>query len=188
MRTGSAGANWRTRWGRKHRRLYVRHRIKANALMIGLMLLGLAVRDTTVGWLMAGAPAGRTPIVGHLMVRPPEPNGAISGTVRFEPKKPGALPAAAIHSVLSRRRQPDAVETSTSHAGRWSIPRGALRRGWTYRVTAQAGDCPPTVAATVTVPTLKRAHVPPLTAASCREARASTADAAVGGSPSGTAR
>ncbi|MCY4119896.1 MAG: hypothetical protein OXG72_03135, partial [Acidobacteria bacterium] len=176
------------RWDRKRRRLYVRHRIKANTLMIGLMLLGLAVRDTTTGWLMAGAPAGRGPIAGHLMVRPPEPDGAISGTVRFEPKAPGTARAATIASVLSRRQRPATVEATTSHSGRWSIPASALRRGWTYRITAQAGECPPSEAATITVPVFTRAHVPPLTAASCREARASTTDAAVGGSPSGTAR
>lgn len=170
MRTKNASGNWLKRWARRRRRLYARHRIEANALMIGLMLLGLAVRDTTPGWLMAGAPAGRSPIVGHLMVRPPEPGGSVTGTVRFEPKRPETARAAMIASVLSGGQEPATVEATTSHGGRWSIPASALRRGWTYRVTAQAGECPPTNAATITVPVFTRAHVPPLTAASCRTA------------------
>ena len=159
--------NWRTRWGRRHRRLYVRHRIKANVLMIGLMLLGVAGRDTTAGWLMAGAPAGRAPIGGYLMVRPATPDGSTRGTVRFEPAGPRAGLAGAISAMLPLGRRPEAVETRASHAGRWSMPASALRRGWTYRVEAQAGECPATEAATIHVPVIQGPHVPPLTAASC---------------------
>jgi len=188
MRTRSASANWRTRWGRKHRRLYVRHRITANALMIGLMLLGLAVRDATTGWLMAGAPAGRAPIVGYLMVRPPEPDGRARGTIRFEPTEPGTAPAGIIHTRLSMGQWPDPVETKTSHGGRWTMPASALRRGWTYRVIGQTGECPPAEAKTITVPLLGRARVPPLTAPSCRDAAAASPGTTIDASASRTAR
>ncbi|MCY4636045.1 MAG: hypothetical protein OXG04_16320 [Acidobacteria bacterium] len=168
MQARTAAGNWRTQWGRRRRRLYAQHRIAANALMIGLMLLGAASQDTVTSWLTAGASAGRGAIIGHLMVRPPEPGGRIRGTIRFEPhgRSPGL--AGRTSSVLSGGGPPEAVETTTSHGGRWSIPASALRRGWTYRIEAQAGECPATEAATITVPLLTRARVPPLTAASCR--------------------
>lgn len=166
----SADAGWRTRWNRRRRRLYARHRIAANAAMIALMLLGVAAQDTVSGWLMAGAPAGRAPIVGHLMVRPAEPGGRVRGTVRFEPEGPTSGPAGIVASLLAAGGQPEAVETATSHGGRWSVPATALRRGWTYRIEAQAGACEPTEAGTIHVPVLTRARVPPLTAASCRNA------------------
>lgn len=170
MRAKHASGSCLRRWARQRRRVYVRHRIKANAAMVALMLLGIATQETVAGWLIAGAPMGRGPVAGHLMVRPPEPDGRIDGTVRFEPHGPETAPAAGIASMLSRGRRPGTVEATTSHAGRWSIPADALRRGWTYRITAQAGGCPSTDAATINVPWFTRAQVPPLTAASCRAA------------------
>lgn len=170
MRPKNATGDRQTRWGRKRRRLYARHRIEANAALIACMLLGLAAQDTITGWLMAGAPAGRVPIVGYLMVRPAQPDGRAGGTIRFEPAGPGTVRTRIVHSVLSMGQPPDTVETRTSHGGRWSIPASALRRGWKYRVTAHAGECPPTRTETITVPLLTRARVPPLTAASCGDA------------------
>ena len=160
--------NWRTRWGRRHRRLYVRHRMMANMLMVGLMLLGLAVRDTTAGWAMAGAPLGRGPIGGYLMVRPPTADGSSRGSIRFEPAGPKPGLAGAISAMLPMGQRPEAVEAATSHGGRWSMPASALRRGWTYRIETQAGECPAGAVATIDVPILTGPRVPPLTATSCR--------------------
>ncbi|MYD88415.1 MAG: hypothetical protein F4018_06635 [Acidobacteria bacterium] len=180
--------NWRTRWNRRRRRLYARHRIAANTAMVALILLGIPAQETATGWLMAGAPAGRAPIAGHLMVRPPEPGGIIRGTVRFKPERPATGPAGIVARLLAAGRRPQAVETATTPGGRWSVPANALRRGWTYSIEAQAGACHPTRAATTSVPFLTRARVPPLTAASCNATATADTSTTIRGSRSGTTR
>lgn len=188
MRAKTAATNRPTRWSRKRRRLYARHRTAANAAMALLVLLSMAVQDTVSAWMTAGAPTAWTPVSGNLMVRPAEPDGIVRGTVRFEPQGPAAGPAGIIAGLLAAGRQPEAVETATSHSGRWSIPAGALRRGWTYRIEAQAGACRPTGAGTTSVPVLTRTRVPPLTATSCRNTATADAGTTIGASRSGSTR
>lgn len=187
MRAKTAATNRLRRWSRKHRRLYARHRIAANAAMVVLILLSMAAQDTVSAWMTAGAPTVWTPISGNLMVRPAEPGGSFRGTVRFEPERPAAGPAGIVASLLAAEQQPEAVETTTTHGGRWSIPTSTLRRGWTYRIETRAGTCQPTDAGTMNVPVLTRPQIPPLTAASCRNAT-TDGTTTIGAPRSGTAR